>query len=286
MVWIIGSNGMLGRHITEQVENANIPLITSDKEIDITDITAIRGFLENKTIDWIIICAAFTAVDLAEDEENNAFAVNAEGVKNITEICKNTGVKIVSFSSDYVFPGENISGYHEDDRTGPMSVYGRSKLKGEMFLMSGYKEYFIFRISWLYGPYGKNFVHTMLNRFNEQDELNVVNDQFGSPTYTLELADFIVKLIETNSQCYDLYHFSGEGMTTWYEFSMEIYRLALKYGITQKTVKINPIDSSKFPAKAKRPMYSYLHKNKLTSTFGFKPEYWRDTLENYIKSLI
>lgn len=261
----------------------NIPFTGTDIDVDITDKSAVRNFLNGRPVRWIVICSAYTAVDAAEDNSGAAFAVNADGVSHIAELCRDTGIKIINFSTDYVFPGKKSGGYCEDDLTGPESVYGRSKLAGEKILLSSYREYFIFRISWLYGPYGKNFVHTMLDLFKEREELNVVNDQFGSPTYTGELASFVLRLIKTDSESYGLYHFSGDGMTDWFQFAFEIYRLALKYKLTEKELLINPVDSSKYPSKAKRPTYSYMLKDKLQKTFNYKPAHWKTTLEEYIK---
>lgn len=285
MIWITGSNGMLGSHLADKLKTAGIPFISSDMEIDITDRSSVESFCRGKGLKWVVICSAYTAVDQAEDERDKAFAVNAAGVGIIAETFKGSGVKIISFSTDYVFPGNKRDGFSEDDKTGPESVYGESKLEGERILTSVYDKYFIFRISWLYGPYGKNFVRTMQNLFGQRDELSVVNDQFGSPTYTGELSDFIVELIRSDSDSYGIYHFSGEGMTNWHEFASEIYRLSLKYGLISKEIKINPVDSSQYPAKAKRPAYSYMLKDKLIKTFGYSPEDWRVTLESYIGSI-
>lgn len=285
MIWIPGCSGMLGRHICEKLSVAGMPHIATDHETNITDLSAVSDFINRNKISWIINSSAYTAVDLAEDEKERAFAVNSDGVRNITAGARVNNSKIIHFSTDYVFPGMKKSGYIENDETQPSSVYGASKLAGEYEITSAYEKYFIFRISWLYGPYGKNFVHTMLNLFNERDELNVVNDQHGSPTYTGELSDFIVQLVKADSEKYGIYHFSGEGMTDWHEFASEIYRLALKYGITERKVLINPVDSSKYPQKAKRPEYSYMLKDKLNSTFGYRPKDWKETLEEYIKSI-
>lgn len=283
MVWIPGGSGMLGRHIAEKFSSAGIDFIQTDLDLDLTDKKAVSGFCTKQGFSWIVNCSAYTAVDLAEDEKEKAFAVNADCIKNLAEVCNGTDIKIVHFSTDYVFPGNKAEGYLEDDSTGPSGVYGASKLAGENNLASMYDKYFIFRISWLYGPYGKNFVHTMLNLFKEREELNVVNDQFGSPTYTGELADFIVRLVKSGPEQYGIYHFSGEGMTDWNEFASEIYRLAVKYRLTEKVVKIHPVDSSMYPQKAKRPAYSYMLKDKLYNTFRYRPKHWKETLEEYIK---
>ncbi len=285
MIWLTGSKGMLGRHLAEKLEKAGLPFLESDLEVNITDINAVREFCSGKNFKWILICSAYTAVDQAEYEKQEAYAVNALGVKNIAEISKNSGARIISFSTDYVFSGDKEAGFSENDNTGPTSVYGASKLEGEKMLASLYDKYFIFRISWLYGPYGKNFVHTMQGLFSQRDLLTVVNDQFGSPTYTGELSDFITGLIRSDSEKYGIYHFSGEGMTNWYEFALEIYRLSVKYGITGRDIKISPVDSSKYPASAKRPAYSYMIKDKLYNTFGYRPKDWRVTLEEYIRDM-
>jgi dTDP-4-dehydrorhamnose reductase len=276
---------MLGRHICEKLSIAGMPHIATDLEIDITEPSAVSDFITGNKISWVINCSAYTAVDLAEDEKDKAFAVNADGVKNLAVAAEIKGAKLIHFSTDYVFPGLKESGYDEKDKNGPESVYGASKLAGENEVISAYDKHFIFRISWLYGPYGKNFVHTMVNLFKERDELNVVNDQYGSPTYTGELADFIVRVVKDDSDKYGVYHFSGEGMTNWYEFASEIYRLAVNYRLIERKVAINPVDSSNYPQKAKRPAFSYMLKDKLYSTFGYRPKNWKETLEEYIKSI-
>jgi len=283
MVWLTGGNGMLGREIAEKLSAAGISYITTDAELDITDSIAVELFFKRNRLRWVINCAAYTAVDSAEEDELNAFAVNSEGVKNIAVAAEGAGVKVIHFSTDYVYPGDSTGGYIESDRTAPSSVYGRSKLSGEDELIALHPGYFIFRISWLYGPHGKNFVNTMLNLFNEKSELNVVNDQSGSPTYTGELADFIAGLVKSDSDNFGVYNFSGEGRTDWHEFASEIYRLAVKYRLTERNVKINPVDSSKYPQRAKRPACSYMLKDKLVKTFGYRPRPWRETLEEYIK---
>jgi len=284
MIWLTGSKGMLGSHVAEKLQTAGISFVSSDMDVDITDISAVESFCKGRSFKWVIICSAYTAVDLAEDEKEKAFAVNARGVKNIAEICRESDAKIINFSTDYVFGGDKLNGFSENDKTGPTGVYGTSKLEGEILLSSLYEKYFIFRISWLYGPHGKNFVHTMQNLFTQRDEINVVNDQFGSPTYTGELADFIIELIKSDSDKYGIYHYSGEGITNWYEFTLEIYRLSLKYGIIKKDIKINPVDSSQYPVKAKRPAHSYMLKDKLFNTFNYRPADWKAALEEYIAS--
>ncbi len=285
MIWISGCSGMLGRHISEKISAAGIPHISTDTDVDITDLYSVSEFVRRNSPTWIINCSAYTAVDMAEDEKDKAFALNSIGVKNIAASAKTVGAKVIHFSTDYVFPGVKESGYDENDSTGPTSVYGASKLAGEYELISHYEKYFIFRISWLYGPHGKNFVHTMLNLFSQRDVLDVVNDQFGSPTYTGELADFITGLVQNDSDRYGIYHFSGEGVTEWHDFATEIYKLASKYGLIKKRIIINPVNSSQYPQKAKRPSYSYMLKDKLFNTFGFRPKDWRESLGEFFMQI-
>jgi len=285
VIWVTGSYGMLGRHISERLSFAGIPHVSTDINLDITEPSSVSDFVEKNKFSWIINCSAYTAVDLAEDEKEKAFAVNSDGVRNLASAAKLSGSKIIHFSTDYVFPGLEKNGYSEEDETAPESVYGDSKLSGESEIISSCEKFFIFRISWLYGPYGKNFVHTMLNLFNQRDELNVVDDQYGSPTYTGELAEFIVKLVQNDSDNYGVYHFSGEGITNWFEFASEIYRLSVKYEMIKKKVIINPVDSAKYPQRAKRPAHSYMLKDKLFNSFGYRPKGWRETIEEYIKSV-
>lgn len=285
MIWITGASGMLGRHICEKLSAAGISHISTDAEVDITDPSAVSELIAGIKIRWIVNCSAYTAVDKAEVEKDKAFAVNSDGVRNLAAAAKISGSKIVHFSTDYVFPGLKKNGYEEEDETAPASVYGASKLAGEFELISAYNKFFIFRISWLYGPYGKNFVHTMLDLFSQRDELSVVNDQYGSPTYTGELAEFIVRLLQEDSSDYGIYHFSGEGMTNWHEFASEIYNLAVKYKKTDRKVRIISVDSSQYPQKAKRPAYSYMLKEKLYNTFSYSPKNWKVILEDYIRSI-
>lgn len=285
MVWITGSKGMLGQELLQLFEKQSIPCLSSDIEVDITDIRAVEEFVKDNNISWIINCSAYTAVDMAEDETEKAFSINGSGVENLAVAAEKTGAKIIHFSTDYVFNGTKHSGYIEDDVVNPVNAYGASKLEGERQITSNCSRHFIFRISWLYGAYGNNFVHTMLNLLSSKDEINVVNDQYGSPTYTGELADFIRLIVESDSGKYGIYNFSGEGKTTWYYFARAVYSIGRDNGLIGKDTVINPVDSSSFPTKAKRPAYSYLLKDKLYKTFKYRPAEWKDTLEKYIKKL-
>jgi len=285
MIWLVGNKGMLGTHLAEMLEKKNVSYVGTDVELDITDDKQLQDFVSGRSFSHIINCAAYNAVDNAEDDAHAAFRLNGAALKHLSEAANAIGACLIHFSSDYVFDGTRQAGYAEDDPPGPLSLYGASKLEGEKNVMRLCERYFLFRISWLYGPHGKNFVHTMLRLFDEKDTLNVVDDQFGSPTYTNELAGFVSDLAASGNTQFGLYHFSGEGVASWYEFAAEIYRLARKYNIASKAVVINPVDSSHYPTKAKRPAYSYMKKDKLVQSFGFRPRNWRKSLEAYIQSL-
>ena len=191
---------------------------------------------------------------------------------------------MIHFSTDYVFDGEKTEAYTEDDSTNPISVYGKSKLKGEEKIVNTLSKYFIFRLAWLYGLHGTPFVYTMLRLLNEKREINVVKDQWGSPTYTKDVADFIIRIISNDSNKYSIYNFTNEGRTNWYEFTIEIYSLAKKYHLIDKPVKINAIGTKDYPTKAKRPMNSYMSKEKIKKTFKIDIRSWQEALEEYIIS--
>jgi len=285
MIWLIGNKGMLGTHLMEMLAAQSIPFVGTDSELDITDEHQVMAFSAERSLSYIINCAAYNAVDNAEDDAHSAFRLNGTALNHLSEAANRAGACLIHFSTDYVFDGTKKEGYTEDDAPAPLSSYGASKLEGEKNVMRLCARYFLFRISWLYGPHGKNFVHTMLTLFKERAHVSVVDDQFGSPTYTGELAGFVCDLAASDSRAYGLYHFSGEGVASWYEFAAEIYRLARKYNLIDKAVEIDPVDSSHYPAKAKRPAYSYLIKDRMHKTFGYRPKAWQKVLEGYIKSI-
>jgi len=285
MIWLIGSKGMLGTHMAEMFNERNIPFVGSDIDLDITDEKQVFDFVSARSFSHIINCAAYNAVDNAEDDVENAFRLNGSALKHLSKAANQAGACLIHFSTDYVFNGNKESGYTENDKPLPETIYGASKLEGEKNIRRLCERYFLIRISWLYGPHGKNFVHTMLNLFKEREMVSVVNDQFGSPTYTGELVGFVCDLVARENRQYGLYHFSGECVASWFEFALEIYRLSSKYKIIEKAVAINPVDSSHYPTKAKRPAFSYLIKDKIFTTFGYRPKGWKETLENYIRSI-
>jgi len=288
MIWLIGSRGMLGSDIEIELRNRNLDYIATDIDVDITDAAQVRDFLDkNRPINWIINAAAYTDVDKAETLSNKAFALNAEAVKNIAEAVKDNDVKVIHFSTDYVFDGRADTPYKETDTPAPVSVYGKSKLEGEQHIKNILNQYFIFRISWLYGPNGKNFVNTMLRLFRERDSLNVVNDQIGAPTYTKYLASNIVGLIARDLKEYGTYHYQDYSQSgiSWFDFASTIKDIALKNGLLQRDVEINPVPSSEYPTPAIRPTYSLFDTSKARIRLGFNVRPWDEGLLEYIRHI-
>ncbi|MCU0846294.1 MAG: dTDP-4-dehydrorhamnose reductase [Spirochaetes bacterium] len=285
MIWLIGNRGMLGTDIENGLIDNYIDFIATDKEIDIADDDALRKYIKDYYIDWIINCSAYTAVDKAEDERDLAFKVNAEGVLNIARIAKEKNASLIHISTDYVFSGEKDGEYKEKDAAGPKSVYGLSKLQGEKNVMDMLDRYYIFRVSWLFGVHGNNFVYTMLRLFKERDELKVVSDQYGSPTYSRDLADLIISIVKNNVKNFGLYHFTNEGRTNWHEFAAAIYSRAKKNRLTEREVAILPITTAEYPTRAERPKNSYLSKDKVKKKLGIKIRSWQDALDDFFKKM-
>jgi dTDP-4-dehydrorhamnose reductase len=287
MVWLIGNKGMLGTDVEWELRKSGVDFTGTDKEIDINNLNELFIFANGKGIDWIINCSAYTSVDMAEDESDKAFSVNDTGVGNISRVAKEIGAKLIHISTDYVFDGEKNGYYTEDDDTNPIGVYGKSKLAGELRLKQTLDKYFIIRIAWLYGKHGKNFPYTMLRLFKERDELNIVSDQKGTPTYTRSVAEVISKILKSDSKAYGVYHFTNEGETNWYEFARTILEMGKKYGLidANKKVNIKPISTEEYPTKAKRPKNSKMSKEKLKRSFNVNILHWRKALEEFIKEI-
>ena len=282
MIWLIGNRGMLGSDVEEMLKTRSVPYVASDADIDITDYAMLRNFASSKEIDWIINCAAYTAVDKAEEERDKAYSINADGAHNIARVAKDSGATLIHVSTDYVFDGEKNGPYIEDDETNPLGVYGQSKRAGEQRIMSAMDRYFIIRTAWLYGAEGNNFVRTMIRLFRERGEVRVVADQWGSPTYTKDLADTLISAASRASFRFGIYHFTNEGRTNWYDFAREIYNQALRYGHVKREVKIIPITTAEYPTKARRPKNSYLSKEKIIRELGIECRTWQKALEEYI----
>jgi len=296
MIWLIGSKGMLGTELSLLLEKSGLPFVGTDREVDITDTAALKKFAENQTINWIINCAAYTAVDKAEDDVENCRRLNTLGAGNIAACAKNIGAHLIHISTDYVFDGKGIKSdgtdvlrpYREDDATSPIGVYGLTKRDGEIAVLENNPHSYIIRTAWLYGKYGNNFVHTMLRLINERNEVKVVNDQRGSPTWTVDLAETVIAFIKTGMSGkdipYGIYNFTNEGEITWFDFAREIHTLARKLGILKKDCEIKPCTSADFPAKVKRPAYSVLDKSKIKTALGIEVPAWDKSLKEFLQN--
>lgn len=286
-VLITGSYGQLGNEIKRAVANHenNLRFFFTDADtLDITDIDAIDSYVKDNNIKYIVNCAAYTAVDKAEDDIELCYKINRDAVINLAAVAVNNNAKIVHVSTDYVFDGTASTPYKESDSVNPKSVYGKSKQEGEAQLMEICPESVILRTAWLYSLYGNNFVKTMIRLGKEKESLNVVADQTGTPTNAADLANTIVKILdfsEAHQFEAGIYHYSNEGVTTWYDFTVAIHQLA---GITN--CKVNPITTDQYPTKASRPQYSVLDKNKIKSTFNLTIPKWEDSLKICVKELL
>ncbi|MBN1897732.1 MAG: dTDP-4-dehydrorhamnose reductase [Spirochaetes bacterium] len=285
MIWLVGNKGMLGTDVQDLIEEQRWDYVATDNEVDITRPEKIESFTDNKRIDQIINCAAFTNVDSAESEKEKAMQVNAEGVKNLSRLARKKKASFIHISTDYVFDGKKTDPYKEDDRTHPLNVYGRSKLKGEHYIQKILRDFYIIRTAWLYGKNGNNFVHTMLKLFRTGDEIKIVSDQKGSPTYTRDLADCIIQIIKNRGKKCGIYHFTNEGITSWFDFAKKIYVLALKYNIIQKKIDLIPVSTEEYPLPAVRPENSSLSKKKIRDIFSLTIRPWQEALEEFIKEL-
>lgn len=274
-ILVTGANGQLGRELMELQAPRDMEIIGFGREkLDITDLAQCRNVIQTYKPDAVIHCAAYTKVDQAESEPDEAYRVNAYGTRNAALAAVEIGAKFVYVSTDYVFDGQSDRPYREYDRTDPQTVYGRSKLAGEQLVQSLSSWYFIVRTSWVFGKYGSNFVNTMLKLAEERDKLKVVHDQVGSPTYTLDLAQFLLELVRTDY--YGIYHASNSGICSWYEFAKAIFE---ERGLN---VQVEPCTTAEFPRPAPRPAFSVLDHGAIRA-HGFQPlRPWRDALREYL----
>lgn len=285
-ILVTGAYGQLGNEV--RILSANYPeynfMFTDVDSLDITDKDELIDFVTGNDIRYIINCAAYTAVDKAEDDAELCEKINATAVKNLGIAAAEAGAGIIHVSTDYVFDGTSCRPYTEDMPTKPCSVYGKTKLKGEKNLLKACPNAIIIRTAWLYSPFGNNFVKTMIKLGSERESLNVIFDQVGTPTYAEDLADAILKAmdqtIDTDHEKGGIYHFSNEGVCSWYDFTIKIHEIA---GI--KTCKVNPIETKDYPTKAARPHYSVLNKSKIKQTFNITIPHWEASLKNCIKEL-
>ncbi|MBQ6512941.1 dTDP-4-dehydrorhamnose reductase [Methanobrevibacter sp.] len=274
-ILITGSNGMLGNDLIEVLKDNHELILTTSKSLDITDKTHVVDFICENKPDIVINSAAYTNVDGCEENQETAFMINGEGVKNLALGCSKINCPLVHISTDYVFNGENTVPWVEDDETGPISVYGKSKLKGEEAILEILDKFFIIRTAWLYGLNGGNFPKTMLELAKNHSEITVVYDEVGTPTYTLDLAEAISQLIETDY--YGIYHITNSGSCSWCEFAKYIFNVA------EKNVKVIPVTASEFARPAPRPHYSVLENKKWVDN-GFKPlRNYKEAVKEYIE---
>ena len=254
--------------------------------LDITDRTAVEQVIGALKPDVVIHCAAWTAVDLAEDDDKKAkvHAINADGTQNIADACKKIDAKMVYISTDYVFDGQGTTPWQPDCKDyAPLNVYGQTKLDGELAVANTLEKYFIVRIAWVFGVNGKNFIKTMLNLGKTHDHLTVVDDQVGSPTYTYDLSRLLVDMAEKEN--YGRYHATNEGLCSWYEFACEIFKQAAEIDPAYGKVSVSPVSSDQYPAKAKRPSNSRMSKEKLTENGFEKLPTWQDALHRYLREI-
>ncbi len=280
-ILITGSNGQLGNSLQREFEgDPTIEAIYTDYDtLDITNREAVNRFLDDNKFDIIINCAAYTAVDRAETDDLKASALNTGAVGNLGEAAVRNRTRMLHISTDYVFSGQGFRPYEENDEPYPQSIYGRTKLEGEGLLTSFCQDAMIIRTAWLYSEFGNNFVKTMLRLAGDHDHINVVCDQIGTPTYAGDLARAIHCIVKHDKWVPGIYHFTDEGVASWYDFAKSIFDIA---GIN---VKVNPIPTRDYPTPAKRPLYSVLSKGKIKRTFGLDIPYWRNSLKVCLEKL-
>ncbi len=278
-VFVTGVKGQLGHDVMNELAKRGHEGIGVDvEEMDITDENAVDQVIKKASPDAVIHCAAWTAVDAAEDNVETCRKVNATGTGYIARVCSELDIPMLYLSTDYVFDGEGTRPWEPDDPvTKPLNVYGQMKYEGEQLVEKYLKKFFIVRIAWVFGVNGNNFIKTMLRLGRERGAVSVVNDQIGSPTYTYDLARLLVDMIETDK--YGRYHATNEGLCSWYEFAVEIFRQA------GMDVKVTPVDSTQFPAKAKRPHNSRMSKDKLEANGFQRLPSWQDALGRYLQEL-
>jgi len=283
-ILVTGANGQLANEL--KVLSSGFPqyqfLFTTKEELPIENTEALTSFFQKNKIDYCINCAAYTAVDKAEIEKEKAFLINADAVRELAAVCLNHQTKFIHISTDYVYDGSVHNPLQEENPVGPINIYGASKLKGEELALQKNPSSLIIRTSWVYSSFGNNFVKTMIRLFKEKNEINVINDQFGSPTYAADLAGVIMKLIEETEQGKSfsgIVNYSNSGVTTWYEFAQEIKSLV------NSNCKINPIPTSAYPTPAKRPLYSVLDTSKIKGLLQISIPDWQESLKKCLRTL-
>lgn len=280
-VLVTGGNGQLAACIKDVcVDKSELEVTyTSVSDLDITNKQQVDQFFAKHNFDWCINCAAYTAVDQAESDIDLARKVNKDGAKHLAEACKAHQVKLIHVSTDFVFDGKSTKLYSEEDKTNPLGIYGLTKREGEQAIAETFGDYFIIRTSWLYSEHANNFMKTMLRLAESRTELSVVADQIGTPTYATDLAEVMMKIVTGNSSDFGLYHYSNEGVASWYDFAYAIFEL-------QKTsIHLSPIKTVEYPTPAERPKFSVMDKAKIKQTFKIEIPHWRSSLIRAINKL-
>ncbi len=281
-ILITGANGQLGQSVLEQSKNhSDIEcFFVTRNELDITNAELVNTFFKDKSFDFVVNCAAYTAVDKAEDDQENALLVNAKATEILAKITNQKGIPFIHISTDYVFDGTESIPRSENDQTNPIGVYGQTKLDGEILAQNNNPKTIIIRTAWVYSRFGNNFVKTMLRLFNEKDSISVVADQIGSPTNAIDLANAILDIVSKDDLTYGIFNYSNEGECSWFEFAQKIKEFS------NSTIEINPVPTSAYPTKAQRPAYSLLYKIKIKETYGVDVPNWEDSLKEELKHLV
>ncbi|RLZ10503.1 dTDP-4-dehydrorhamnose reductase [Faecalibacter macacae] len=281
-ILVTGANGQLGQSIKEVSNNYNQLdfVFVSRTELDITNNDLVVSYFNENKFDAVVNCAAYTAVDLAESDIDNARLVNATATKNLAEATAKADIPFIHLSTDYVFDGTVSTPRLESDQVNPIGVYGQTKLEGEQLALETNPKTIIIRTAWVYSKYAKNFVKTMLWLFNEKEEIGVINDQIGSPTNAVDLADAIAQILSKDELTYGIYNYSNEGECSWFDFASKIKEL------TNSSIKINPIPTTSYPTPAKRPAYSLLDKTKIKQTYAIEIPNWEDSLAKELKAMV
>lgn len=280
-ILVTGANGQTGselKKISTTFPQYVFTFLTRE-ELPLEEPERISSYFKSHKYDFLINCAAYTAVDKAESEKELAYRINATAVGELAVICRDNNTKFLHLSTDYVFDGDAKAPYKVDATTNPQTVYGASKLEGERLTFEFNSDAIIIRTSWVYSSFGKNFVKTMVKLMKEKEEINVVNDQFGSPTHAKDLAEIIMKLISSVQWYEGIYHFSNEGVISWYDFAIAIKKLS------GSNCRINPIPTSAFPTPAKRPAYSVLEKRKIQQHYGIQFRNWEESLAEFFREI-
>lgn len=283
-VLVTGADGQLGTELSQRLEAAGQAVVAfTSKEADFTQADRLRAAIAQQHADWVINCAAHTQVDKAESETELAFAINRDGARAVAEAVASYGGRLLHMSTDFIFDGRQSHPYSETDVPNPLGVYGQSKWEGEQSVCAVLANALVVRTAWVHGAHGHNFVKTMLRLAAERDELNVVDDQIGSPSWAGDIATALLTLMRQNVQ--GCYHFTNEGVASWYDFAVAIIEEARSLGFPIKVRRVNPIPRTAYPTPARRPAYSVLDKTKIRAVLGYPIPHWRESLVTMLREL-